>query len=95
MNEVFETLKQAGLLKSKAEFSVDWLERSERYYSMLDAAEREISVEALATLTARLENATQQMEERDSVEAIEALTRKLTAVLRDRVLVSKRQRSAA
>ncbi len=56
---------------------------------------KNISVEALATLTARLEDTAQQMKGRDDVAAIEALTRKLAAALRDRVLMSRRQQEAA
>lgn len=92
LNETYETLKQTGWLKSKADFSVNWLRRSERYYSMLDAEKREASVAALMTLKARLE-ATAVLAAADagqdthkSAAAIAALAEKLAATLHERAL---------
>ena len=88
--EIYETLKTAGLLKTKADFSVNWLRRSQRYYSYLASTGSVISVEALAALTARLEQAQGEAGLSQEQQAlIEQLAGDLAAELRGRALRGK------
>jgi len=68
------------------------MNKSKRYYSMLNAAEREVSVEALATLVARLEKTALDMRvlsEAESVAVMDALAARLAAELREHTAVQK------
>ena len=92
LNEAYETLKEAKLVKSKADFSECWLRKSKRYYSMLATAQREISIEALATLAARLETTAQRMKghgfrsAEHSTAMIDELAGKVAQALKERAL---------
>jgi hypothetical protein len=63
LDEAYATLKEANLTKTKADFSNDWLHKSQRYYSMLISTNSMVSVEALATLAARLQTTALHMKE--------------------------------
>ena len=54
LNEAFEFLTTVGVVNSQEEFSSRFLNKSPRYYAMLKATGREPSVEALASLAARM-----------------------------------------
>ena len=54
LNEAFEFLAGIGVVASQEDFSSRFLSKSPRYYSMLKATGREPSVEALASLAARM-----------------------------------------
>jgi len=54
LTETFQVLKDKDLVKTETEFSLHWLHKSERYYSMIKHSEREPSVEALWSLLAHL-----------------------------------------
>ena len=55
LNEAYGFLRRTGLVKSQEDFSKRFLHKSPRYYSMLKARDKQASVEALATLAARLQ----------------------------------------
>ncbi len=62
LTETFQVLKDKNLVKTETEFSLHWLHKSERYYSMIKHSEREASVGALCTLLARLRDAGERVE---------------------------------
>ncbi len=65
LTETFQVLKDKDLVKTETEFSLNWLHKSERYYSMIKHSEREASVGALCTLLARLRDAGERVELRE------------------------------
>ena len=54
LTETFQLLKDTNLVKTETEFSLHWLHKSERYYSMIKHSDRDPSVEALWSLLAHL-----------------------------------------
>ena len=96
IQETYHLLKKERLITTKAEFSTQWLNKSSRYYSMLRSSKRDISVEAMATLAARLEVTAQRLQvhrlssDRKTTQAIGYLARKVSMAIRDRVLGSRR-----
>ncbi len=94
IQETYHLLKKERLITTKAEFSTQWLNKSSRYYSMLRSSKRDISVEAMATLAARLEVAAQRLQvhrlssDDKTNQAIEFLAWRVTMAIRDRVLGS-------
>ena len=62
LTETFQLLKETNLVKTETDFSLHWLHKSERYYSMIKHSEREASVGALCTLLARLRDAGERVE---------------------------------
>ena len=54
LNKAFEFLTSVGVVTSQEQFSTHFLFKSARYYSMILATDREASVEALASLAARM-----------------------------------------
>ncbi len=59
LNETYGFLKLNGLVKNQEDFSKRFLHKSPRYFSMLKASGKRASVEALATLAARLQDVAQ------------------------------------
>ncbi len=62
LTETYQLLKDTNLVKTETDFSLNWLHKSERYYSMIKHSEREPSVGALCTLLARLRDAGERVE---------------------------------
>ena len=58
LEETYDELNQHGMVKSHCHFSVNWLNKSRRYFSMIRASHRDASVDALARLAANLKNHT-------------------------------------
>ena len=54
LDEVFNELKRFNMVESQVDFSTKWLNKSNRYYSMIICSKREPSVDALGRLAANL-----------------------------------------
>jgi hypothetical protein len=54
ITEIYEQLRDVGVVKSKYDFSQHWLGRCRSYTTAIEASGREPSTDALATLHARL-----------------------------------------
>ena len=60
--ETYQALKELNLVKTEADFSLNWLHKSQRYYSMVKHSKNDASVEALCSLLAHLKEHSQQKE---------------------------------
>ena len=54
LEEAFIELNKLGLVDNHCDFSVRWLSKSKRYFSMVRSSNREPSVDALTRLAANL-----------------------------------------
>lgn len=55
LTEIYETLKDAGLCSTQAEFSREWLGRSDHYMAQIGGDPRKASLTSLRLLASRLE----------------------------------------
>ncbi len=58
LEETYAVLEANGMVTSHCEFSLNFLNKSRRYFSMIRATERDASVDALARLAANLKQRT-------------------------------------
>ena len=88
LTETYQVLKDTNLVKTETEFSLNWLHKSGRYYSMIKHSEREASVGALCTLLARLRDAGErvELEEQRRSDGLGRLEHMLAAELHQRAL---------
>ncbi len=57
LEEAYDELERDGIVKSQCEFSVHWLNKSHRYFSMIRASrDRDASLAALSSLAANVKN---------------------------------------
>lgn len=55
IQEIYETLRALGFCKSQAEYSRDWLGRSEGYFAYLKSSKAPVALSAIGMLIGRLE----------------------------------------
>ena len=91
LTEIYQVLKDKDLVKTEADFSLNWLHKSERYYSMIKHSEREPSVGALCTLLARLRDAGEhvELEEQRRSDGLGRLEHMLAAELHQMALAGR------
>jgi hypothetical protein len=85
LEETYDVLEANGLVQNHCEFSVNFLNKSRRYFSMIRASERDASIDALARLAANLKQRTDICREsnfgevRQRTEFLHPLTQKVWA----------------
>ena len=91
LTETYQVLKNKDIVKTETDFSVDWLHKSERYYSMIKHSERDASVGALCTLLARLRDAGERVEvgEQGRSDGLGRLEQQLAAELHQMALAGR------
>ncbi len=58
LEETYAVLEANGMVQNHCDFSVNFLNKSRRYFSMIRASDRDASVDALARLAANLKQRT-------------------------------------
>ncbi len=91
LTETYQLLKETNRVKTETDFSLHWLHKSERYYSMIKHSEREASVGALCTLLARLRDAGERVEvgEQGRSDGLGRLEQQLATELHQRALTKR------
>ena len=62
LNETYQVLKELRLVNTETDYSLNWLHKSHRYYSMIKHSEHDPSIEALYSLLAHLKEHSRQKE---------------------------------
>jgi hypothetical protein len=74
ITQIYEQLRDVGIVKSKYDFSQHWLGRCQSYTTAIEASGREASADALATLHTRLGALVAHMENAQQGTSWRALT---------------------
>ena len=95
--ETYQALKELNLVKTEADFSLNWLHKSKRYFSMIKHSEHDPSVEDLCSLLAHLREIGRQKEmgpedEQGKLVVTRLLEQRLDKELHDMALVGREQK---
>lgn len=66
IENIFEGLREIGIVRSRDQFSAEWLGRDKSYLRCLQAKKKRPSVEVLATCAARLIRRAEQLSKADA-----------------------------
>jgi hypothetical protein len=71
LNEIYSTLSNIGVVDTKKEFYVDWLNRSEGYVRYLKHNNKQPSTDALAICSSKLKHYSKLLQQKNTTKMIE------------------------
>ena len=76
LNEIYDTLSTIGVVDTKREFYIDWLNRSEGYLSALKHYDKQPSADALAICSSKLKHYSKLLQQKNNTKMIEIVHHK-------------------
>ena len=71
LNEIYDTLSNIGVVETKREFYVDWLNRSEGYLRALKHYDKQPSADALAICSSKLKHYSKLLKQKNTTQMTE------------------------
>ena len=71
LNEIYDTLSTIGVVDTKREFYIDWLNRSEGYVRYLKHNNKQPSTDALAICSSKLKHYSKLLQQKNTTKMIE------------------------
>ena len=71
LNEIYDTLSTIGVVDTKREFYIDWLNRSEGYLRALKHYDKQPSADALAICSSKLKHYSKLLQQKNTTKMIE------------------------